>query len=159
MQYSNYVRLMGVILLVCFLVFAGLFITLLGSVGFLLALFFGGVFLLAFSLSVAWAHRAVSEFGGSPFPGIWGILGFDITPDDPDLSDDVVDAERTALARPASGHVSESTDSVPVSSASLSPAAGQVSDGVVCPTCGNRTVGIGSRFCRMCGGPLPSISS
>ena len=68
--------------IIFFVIFSVVFLSLLGWVGLWLVVLFGFVFLVGFAMSVAWAHRAVTEFHGSPFPGIWGVLGSNIEPDD-----------------------------------------------------------------------------
>ena len=55
----------------------------------------GLVALLSFPLGAisVWAHlsvidRAIDDYGGTPMPGIWGWLGYDVTPEDEDEPDE-----------------------------------------------------------------------
>lgn len=157
MQYSSYVRLLGAISLVAFIVLAVLFIAIAGPAGWFFVLVVGGALLFGFLMSIAWAHRAVSEFAGAPFPGIWGVLGFDVTPDDPDLSDDDDEAEATALARPV-GAAGQSWAPSAVSTADSRPVGGGGEGPQTCPSCGAVTTGGGSKYCRVCGAPLPGAA-
>ncbi len=157
MQYSNYVRLIGAISVVAFVVLAVLFIAIAGPAGWFFVLAAGGALLFGFLISIAWAHRAVSEFAGAPFPGIWGVLGFDVTPDDPDLSDDDDEAEATSLARPV-GTAGQSWTPSPLSAADPGPVGGAGEGALSCPSCGAVTTGGGSKYCRVCGAALPGAA-
>ncbi len=84
MRYTAYVALNAALCLIIFVFFAAIASLFPAPASIALVLFIGLVLLIGFGMSVAWAHRAVSEFGGSPFPGIWGVLGFDIEPDEGD---------------------------------------------------------------------------
>jgi len=136
MQYSSYVALMAGISIFFFLLFAAVIFSIAGPAGWGFVLFLGFILLLGFGMSIAWAHRAVSEFGGSPFPGLWGILGFDIEPDD----DDTSPMDSGALG----------PGGVPAEDSSPPP--NRVLHG--CAKCGAVTEGGDARFCRVCGAPL-----
>jgi len=157
MRYTHYVILNASIAFVFFVFLAVLFVLLLGPVGFLVALVFGLFLLLGLALSVAWAHRAVTEFHGSPFPGIWGVLGFNIEPDEADVRWGSVDSggeysEGSTIAPPDLPREVEPPEG---SAGRLpSPPAPQTWR-VGCPKCGGVTDGSDSRFCRMCGERLP----
>jgi hypothetical protein len=149
MQYTNYVILNAVIAIVFFLFLAGAFISIAGPAGFGLALLIGIVILFGFCMSIAWAHRAVTEFNGSPFPGIWGVLGFDIEPDD---VADTPEFIPSVLDTPQSGEMqAPSVNGSPVG-ATERP---EVRSRLGCDKCGAVTEGDDSRFCRMCGSPFP----
>ena len=81
MEYSSYVALQFGIGVVVFIFIAAILLSAIGAGAVGLVILFGLVILLGIGLSIAWAHRAVTEFNGSPFPGIWGVLGVRIEPD------------------------------------------------------------------------------
>jgi ammonia channel protein AmtB len=143
MRYSTYVLLQGLITGIVFLVFATVFLAIGGSAVIGLVALLAVLLGIGFGLSVAWAHRAVVNFSGSPFPGILGVLGVEIVPDE------WPSAQTTAI---------KERYWVPGSSAFPPAIQGKtISDGVNrhgCTKCGGVTDGSDSKYCRLCGAPL-----
>lgn len=154
MRYSSYVRLLAVLWVSLFVIFSIGFIAVAGPIGFGLALLFGLILAIGFGLSIAWAHRAVTEFHGSPFPGLLGVLGFDIEPDDDGYElESAADPVAEGPSSPdwAASRAWTGLPPSPVSAASLPT-------GVVCSSCGAITEGRDSVFCRKCGARLPGAT-
>ena len=153
MRYSAFVALNAALAIVLFLILAVVVLLALpGPAGVGVTGALGLMLLAGFGLSVAWTHRAVTEFGGAPFPGIWGVLGFDIEPDDdPPLDPGGRGASNLSSTRGSS----VASDPYPAAGSPGSETA--VANGSTpvlrrgCPRCGAITDGVGSRFCRMCG--------
>lgn len=144
MRYSSYVALNVGIFLVLTIVFGAIFIEIAGGAGAVAAVFFGLFMLLGLGLSIAWAHRAVTEFHGAPFPGIWGVLGVDIVPDRYDSPPPLVHELPT-----------QGTSSEPNLAQFRAPQAQSDSYFVRgCVKCGTITRGDDSKFCRKCGQPF-----
>jgi hypothetical protein len=158
MEYSTYVTLQMFLGAVGFGIIAAMLFAFEGpaAIGFVVLL--GLVVLLGVAMSVAWAHRAVTEYRGSPYPGVWGILGVRINADgdsDPSADDgngptESVDTE----AKPGWGealiHDSEGKPSAPEATGQPGPVVSQHT----CPSCGRVTEGEGTQFCRWCGARL-----
>ena len=72
MRYSRYVLLPGILGGMVFLVFASLFLAVGGAAAVGFVVFLGIVVGISFGLRVAWAHRAVEDYDGSPFQGSSG---------------------------------------------------------------------------------------
>lgn len=86
--------------------------------------------------SLAWMQRAMANFDGAPFPGLFGLMGVDVVPDGTDLQehyDPAPDYDSNELPPP------ETTPTV-------------VNRG--CPKCGAITQGQDAKVCRVCGAPL-----
>jgi hypothetical protein len=152
MRYTNYVILNAILILIVFVIFAGAIFSIGGPAAVGVIIVLGLILLLGFGMSVAWAHRAVTEFNGSPFPGIWGVLGFDIEPDDEDSP---------PYGTVSSGLPSDQFGSMSSGySSGLIPTPRAVATGarkvtaLGCAKCGAVTEGGDSRFCRMCGASL-----
>lgn len=143
MRYSTYVLLQGLFAGIVFLVFATLFLAIGGSTAIGLVALLAVFLAIGFGLSVAWAHRAVENFSGSPFPGILGVLGVEIVPDEWVPSQAGVRGERYWL--PGTGAFSTS---------SKRGIASQAATRRGCIKCGVVTDGADSKYCRLCGTPL-----
>jgi hypothetical protein len=167
MRYSTYVKLNVAAFLAIMTIFSIAFVSILGGIGVGLAILFWLVGLLGLGLSLAWAHRAVSEFQGMPFPGIWGVLGFDVLPDDAGTSPfgyaqpDTNYAASPGLVEPASASPpAQPAPPIPPTSSSVAMSTHSDAGGPVgpaangCSECGAVTQGADSRFCRMCGASL-----
>ncbi len=156
MRYTNYVILNAAISIIFFVIFSVVFLSLLGWVGLWLVVLFGFVFLVGFAMSVAWAHRAVTEFHGSPFPGIWGVLGSNIEPDDNSPEPRFLSSGRSMWDSPevrkAEAPVEPATASLAAPQANGVELGGSPAYG--CKQCGAVTQGADSKFCRKCGAPL-----
>ncbi len=102
--------------------------------------------LAGFGLTYVWVRRAVDEFGGTPMPGILGVMGADIEPDEPSstrrLDLDLDDPSPPELPP----RLNPDDDRVALSPPARSP---------ICARCGARTSEPGSMFCRVCGAELP----
>ncbi len=148
MRYSRYVLLQGIIGGLLFLVLAAVFLAVGGSGAAGFVVFFGVIALLGFGLSVAWAHRAVEEFDGTPFPGLLGVLGVDIVPDE------VVDAH-LGPEKPEKYWVPGARAFATSSpGGSTSATARPIITRRGCNKCGGVTAGGDSRYCRLCGAPF-----
>jgi hypothetical protein len=157
-QYSSYVVLQFGVGIVVFILIAVVFIGTLGVGAIGLVVLFGLVILLGIGLAIAWAHRAVTEFNGTPYPGVLGVLGVRIYADGtsapPDHSGELASVSTVIEAPPGWGDelIQESKGgSLAGASAGGTTAA---APGYVCPKCGRTTVGQGTRFCRWCGAGL-----
>jgi len=149
MYYSSYVRFSAVLSIIAWAILTALFVALLGPGGFLLGVLFGFVVLFGFALSVAWAKRAVETFGGSPFPGIWGVFGVTIEAD-PGAAPRTASPPLGASAAAPTGRSeyapwSESPPSFRGPDAGLS-----LADVHSCGRCGTITTGASSKYCRSC---------
>jgi Double zinc ribbon len=156
MRYKVYVRVMSALGVGFFVLVAVLFLALLGpgSIGILVLL--GILFVFTFWMSIAWAQRAVTEFGGSPFPGIWGILGVDIVPDDAGPPSDARTSSQTTsqLLDSSVGGSAAGTSAPELTQFRPVQRSVELSSVFSCPACGAITVGDDSRFCRACGAPV-----
>ena len=165
MRYSSYVKLNVTLVVLVLIIISIASVAGLGLVGVGVALLFWLVGLIGLALSVAWAHRAVSEFNGAPFPGIWGVLGFNIEPDGADESqnDDMPPGgEGTPASQVGASDPNATTvPSAPPLPSELGESSSRGSSGGPaapsargCTACGAVTRGADSRFCRMCGARL-----
>lgn len=161
MRYSSYVKLLASLTVGLFIVFSVIFIVYFGSVGIGLTIIFGLMLAVGFGMSVAWAHRAVTEFHGSPFPGAWGILGFNLEPDHDYLASEssagrnsdsgVAEKDRLVESQSAPGWVvRHSWTGMPPPQALPLPGPSRFA----CTACGTITDGSDSKFCRKCGARL-----
>jgi len=167
MRYSTYVKLNVALFVVTVTFLSIVYISLLGGLGVALAILFWVAGLIGLGVSIAWIHRAVSEFQGSPFPGLLGVMGFDIYPDDPGDSPfgyarpnggsanppETSEANRGLSPVPSAAGTPPVLTSVPTSAPDGSGGpVGPAAHG--CSECGAVTQGADSRFCRICGAPL-----
>lgn len=168
MRYSDYVKMLVAFAIAFYAVFSFVFIVYGGWSGIVIAVILGPALLFGLAMAIAWAHRAVSEFHGSPFPGIWGVLGFSIEPDHPDLEversaerDSASSGTQAEMLRTASeehlpdwvAHHSWTGETPPVSGP-LPKASGHE-----CSACGAVTEGSDSSYCRKCGTPFAASST
>ncbi len=147
MYYSSYVKTMAAVTIGVWILVVALFTAVLGAGGFLLGLLFGLVFLFGFYVSVRWVQMAVDYYGGSPFPGWFGLAGFTIDADP--------GPNRPILPAPLPpGYAPTPSRSAPWSEAPPGfrpPDAGlSLSDVQACNRCGTITTGAGSKYCRSC---------
>lgn len=145
--------LQGIIAGIVFLVFATIFLSVGGpGAGGLVALL--AIFVvIGFGLTVAWAHRAMDDYRGSPFPGLLGILGVEIIPDEEmDPEPGTKRPERYWI--PGASAFSSASSSARAPSAMGAKVPSAVRRG--CRKCGGVTDGSDSKYCRLCGTPFDS---
>ncbi len=111
--------------------------------------------LFAFGRSVAWAHRAVTGFNGCPFPGLWGVLGFNIGPDEDGTHEEEATQSESCVDLRWFNRSPPSTVSTPLTESTPGPERGNLQvTGRRSRKCGSMTGGASSKFCRVCGVPL-----
>ena len=156
MRFSRYILLNAAVAFAAFLLLAAVFLSTLGGAAFGWLLAFGLLLLLGFGLSVVWASRAVAEYDGAPMPGLPGVLGFDIVPDDEEeeTSDWAQDDSRSGSPVRPEGPAPPS-ELAPLGAPPITPSSPEGSmPRRGCPRCGTITEGGDSRYCRKCGSPL-----
>jgi len=145
MYYSTYVRiLVGVAAAVTVLV--GVVTAL--AVGWLAVLvvpIFVVVVGIGCYLSIAWMDQAMDNFGGSPMPGFFGLMGVNVVPDGTDLSQ--LDHQPPDYESNELEGFSDSGEAKPAPPPPVWRA---------CPKCGVVTEGADSKVCRSCGTPFGS---
>jgi hypothetical protein len=152
MRYTHYVILNVVITLIFLGIVAEVSLSLFGPAAVGVMILLSLVVLLGFGMSVQWAHRAVTEFNGSPFPGLWGVLGVDIEPDKEDSP-----PFGAVASGPTSGRFVGMSPGYPSRQAAIPgpvAAGAQKVTALGCAKCGAVTEGGDSKFCRMCGASL-----
>lgn len=176
MKYTTYVIMNVIIGVVGFLFLSWLYLSVFGRIGVGIGIGFvaimGLALLFAFALSLAWVRRAVTEYGGVPMPGIWGILGVMILPDEwssrPDRSEEPYD--RSVIPEDdlaAMTNNAADPDTPDWIAASQPPKGGPRAEvprtstplpvpppRYECVHCGQVTEGSNSKFCRVCGNRL-----
>jgi hypothetical protein len=142
MYYSTYVRVL-VSVAVAVTVLVGVVAALaVGWLAVVIVPIFALIMGVACYLSIAWMDQAMDNFGGSPMPGFWGLMGINIVPDGTDLSQlGYQPPDYDANELPGFSDTGESK-----------PAPPPVRRG--CPSCGAVTQGTDAKVCRVCGAPL-----
>ncbi len=146
MRYTQFVVLTLALMVVSIAVVGAVFVAFLGPGGLWFIAMVAPFALLGFSLNVAWTRRAVQEFGGEPFGGVWGPMGSDIEADG--------NAPRRVATIP-----SDRSPRVGVLGAYAAASDGSTlpdwaifrSSRTTCPHCGAVTEGSDLKFCRLCG--------
>jgi hypothetical protein len=103
------------------------------------------VSLISLGITFLNTRRAMDDFGGTPCPGVLGVVGVDILPDEGfrTLAQDEADRRRFNPTLAERGRSTRPTSSA-------SPTAPAVNHRG-CSQCGAVTAGADSKFCRVCG--------
>jgi len=137
MYYSTYRTLLIAGTAIVVVIIDTFFVIAAGAVGVILAIVFAMFGLIAYWMNIVWMDRAMDDFDGVPAPGLWGVLGVDIIPDETDV-EGVFEPRRDFDTRERP----------------LAPSRARSVARKGCPKCGAVTEGVDSKFCRVCGGPL-----
>ena len=161
MRLRTYIWITGILGLFLFLLITALFLSVGGPAAAGFVVFFGVILLVGFLLNIWWVQRAVDNYGGSPFPGLLGLLGVEIlSDDDPEelwheaawnahpLTPGATSGPPGTWPRPSQSPEGASLGSGP------SVATAATVSSRRCAKCGAFTDGAGSSFCRVCGTPF-----
>lgn len=97
----------------------------------------------------------MEDYRGSPFPGLLGILGVEIIPDDAVDRGPGTEVPERYWIPGASAFTSAQSSGRTSTASGISP---PVVTRRGCRQCGGVTLGAGSKYCRLCGTPFDSGS-